>query len=101
MSLKEKIKMRAEEINLAVIEAPLKNEPESDKVPENTEGISEFAEKFGSRYKIRTKVDKTLWNYLFEIKLLLPLLDKEKFLELHLNLMKILGYFFYISIFIL
>jgi hypothetical protein len=52
-----------------------------------------FAEKLGDRFEIRMKLDKTLWNYLTEIELVLPILDKIKFSELYLNLMKILGYF--------
>jgi Holliday junction resolvase len=101
MPLKKKFKMRTEEIEVIVVEIPPKNEAELQKVRENTEGISEFAEKFGDRYKIRMKLDKSLWNYITEIKLVLPILDKIKFSELYLNLMKVLGYFFYISIFIL
>jgi Holliday junction resolvase len=101
MSLKEKIKMGDEEIEVIVVEMPAKNEAELEKVRENTEGISEFAEKLGNRYEIRMKLDKTLWNYITEIKLVLPILDKIKFSELYMNLMEILGYFFFISIFIL
>jgi Holliday junction resolvase len=100
MPLKKKFKMRTEEIEVIVVEMLLKNEVELEKILENIEGISEFAEKFGDRYEIRMKLDKTLWNYLTEIELVLPILDKIKFEELYLNLMKILGYFFYISIFI-
>jgi hypothetical protein len=87
MPLKKKFKMH--------------NEAELQKVRKNTEGISEFEEKLGDRYEIRMKLDKTLWNYITEIKLVLPILDKIKFSELYVNLMKILGYFHYISIFIL
>jgi hypothetical protein len=100
MPLKKKFKMRTEEIEVIVVEIPAKNEAELEKVRENTEGISEFAEKFGNRYEIRMKLDKTLWNYLTEIELVLPILDKIKFSELYLNLMRIFGYFFYISIFL-
>jgi Holliday junction resolvase len=101
MSLKEKFKMHSEEIEVIVVEMPAKNEAELQKVRENTEGISEFAEKFGDRYEIRMKLDKTLWNYLTEIKLVLPILDKIKYKELYLNLMEVLGYFFYNFIFVL
>jgi Holliday junction resolvase len=101
MSLKKKFKMHTEEIEVIVVEMPAKNEAELFEVRENTEGTWEFAEKFGDRYEIRMKLDKTLWNYLTEIKLVLPILDKIKYKELYLNLMEILGYFFYISIFIL
>jgi Holliday junction resolvase len=101
MPLKKKFKMRTEEIEVIVVEMRAKNEAELQKVRENTEGISEFAEKFGNRYEIRMKLDKTLWNYLNEIKLVLPILDKIKFSELYLDLMKILGYFFLYFIFIL
>jgi hypothetical protein len=101
MSLKKKFKMRTEEIEVIVVEVPAKNEGELQKVRENTEGISEFAQKLGDRYEIRMKLDKTLWNYLTEIKVVLPILDKIKFPDLYLNVMKVLGYFFYISIFIL
>jgi Holliday junction resolvase len=99
MPLKKKFKMHTEEIEVIVVEMPAKNEAELQKV--RAEGISEFAEKFGDRYKIRMKLDKTLWNYITEIKLVLPILDKIKFSELYMNLMKVLGYIFYISIFIL
>jgi hypothetical protein len=92
MPLEKKLKMRTEEIELIVVEMPAKNEAELQKVRGNTEGISEFVEKFGDRYVIRMKLDKTLWNYITEIKLLLPILDKIKFTELYLNLMKVLGF---------
>jgi Holliday junction resolvase len=101
MPLKKKFKMRTEDIEVVVVEMPAKNEAELQKVRENTEGISEFAEKLGDRYEIRMKLDKTLWNYITKIKLVLPILDKIKFSELYMNLMEILGYFFFISIFIL
>jgi hypothetical protein len=90
--------MGNEEIKVIVIVAPVTNEAELQKILGNIEGISKYAEKLGSRYEIRMKLDKTLSNYLSEIVIPLPL-PAEK--ELHLNLMKILGYFFYISIFIL
>jgi hypothetical protein len=101
MPLKKKIKMSDEEIEFAVILAPVKNDAELEEIRENTEGISEFAEKLGDRYEIRMKLDKTVWNYLTEIELVLPILDKIKFKELYLNLMKILGFIhlsFYINI---
>jgi Holliday junction resolvase len=101
MSLKDKLKIGNEEIDVVIIEAPVKNKAELEKIQGNLEGISEFAEKLGGRYEIRMKLDKTLWNYLTEIDLVLPILDKIKFSELNLNLMIILGYFFCISIFIL
>jgi hypothetical protein len=84
--------MSDEENKVAVIDEIVRNEAEVEKVRENTEGISEFAEKFGDRYEIRLKLDKILWNYLTEIELVLPILDKIKFSELYLNLMKILGF---------
>jgi hypothetical protein len=101
MPLKKKFKMHSEEIEVIVVEMLAKNEAELQEIRENTERISMFVEKTGGRYEIRMKLDKTLWNYLTEIELVLPILDKIKFKELYLNLMKILGYFFYISIFIL
>jgi Holliday junction resolvase len=85
--------MKNEETDVVVIEAPVKNKAELEKVRENTEGISEFTENFGDRYEIRMKIDKTFWYYLTEVELVLPILDKIKFSELYLNLMKILGYF--------
>jgi hypothetical protein len=93
MSLKEKIKMSDEDIDAVVIVAPVRNEAKLEKVLENSEGISDFVEKTGDRYEIRMKLDKSLWNYLTEIELVLPILDKIKFEELYLNLMKILGFF--------
>jgi hypothetical protein len=84
--------MNDEETEEVEIEAVVKNEAELEKVRENTEGISEFAEKLGDRYEIRMKLNKTLWNYLTEIKLVLPILDKIKFSKLYMNLMEILGY---------
>jgi hypothetical protein len=101
MPLKKKFKMRTEETEVIVVEMPVRNNAELQEIHGNTEGISEFAEKLGDRYVIRMKLDKYLWNYLTEIKLVLPILDKIKFSELYMNLMEILGYFFYISIFIL
>jgi hypothetical protein len=100
MPLKKKFKMRTEEVEVIVVEMPPKNEAELQKNEGNTEGISEFTEKLGDRYEIRMKLDKTIWNYLTKIKLVLPILDKIKFKELYMNLMKVLGYFFYISIFL-
>jgi hypothetical protein len=93
MALKKKFKMRTEEIEVIGVEVPVKNEAELEKVRENNEGISEFAEKLGDRYEMRMKLDKTFWNYITEIKLVLPILDKIKFKELYLNLMEVLGYF--------
>jgi hypothetical protein len=101
MPFKKKFKMRTEEVEVIVAEMLAKNEAELQKILGNTEVISQFAEKFGNRYEIRMKLDKSLWNYLTEIELVLPILDKIKFSELYLNLMKVLGYFLYISIFIL
>jgi ribosome-binding ATPase YchF (GTP1/OBG family) len=92
MSLKKKLKMRTEENDVVVIVASVKNEAELQEIQENTEGISEFAEKLGDRYEIRMKLDKTLSDYLVEIELVLPILDKIKFKVLYLNLMKILGF---------
>jgi hypothetical protein len=100
MSLKKKVKINGEEVDVVVIEALVKNKSELQKVEGNTEGILEFVEKLGDRYEIRMKLDKTLWNYFTEIELVLPILDKIKFKELYLNLMNVLGYFllyFYIN----
>jgi hypothetical protein len=97
--LKKKVKINSEEDDVVVIVAPLKNKVELEKIEGNFKGISEFAEKLGGRYEIRMKLDKSLWNYLTEIDLVLPILDQIKYKELYLNLMKVLGYFFYISIF--
>jgi hypothetical protein len=93
MFLEDEIKMSDEDSDVVVIEAPIKNEKELQEIRENTEGISEFAEKLGDRYEIRMKVDETILNYLTEIELVLPILDKIKFSELYLNLMKILGFY--------
>jgi Holliday junction resolvase len=76
MPLKKKFKMRTEDIEVIVVEVPVKNEAELQKVRENTEGISEFAEKLGDRYEIRMKLDKTLWNFLTEIQLVYLLWTK-------------------------
>jgi Holliday junction resolvase len=86
------MKMSEEETKKIVIDE-VKNSAELQKVGGNIEGISKFAEKFGGRYEIRMKIDKTVLNYLSEIKLLLRLLDENKLLkELCLNLMKVLGF---------
>jgi hypothetical protein len=95
MYMKKKYKMHSEEIEVIVVKMPAKNEAELQKVRENSDGISEFAEKLGDRYEIRMKLDKTLWNYITEIGLVLPILDKIKFSELYLNLMKILGFVYF------
>jgi hypothetical protein len=87
-------------VKTGVINRSAKDLADLQKLVQNVELISKFVEKTGGRYEIRMKLDKTLWNYLTEIKLVLPILDKIKFKELYLNLMEILGYFFYISIFI-
>jgi hypothetical protein len=88
-------------VKSAAINPHVKVLAELQKLLQNVEFISKFVEKTGGRYEIRMKLDKTLWNYLTEIGLVLSILDKIKFEELYLNLMKILGYFFYIFIFIL
>jgi hypothetical protein len=91
--------MRTEEDNIVVIVAAVRDKTKLQKILGNTEVIWEFAEKLGDRYEIRLKLDKTLWNYLTEIEVVLPILDKIKFSELYMNLMKILGFihlYFYI-----
>jgi hypothetical protein len=88
-------------IKVSVFNQPAKDLAELQKFLQNVEVISKFVEKIGDRYEIRMKLDKSLWNYLTEIEFFLPILDKIKFEELYLNLMKVLGYFFYISIFML
>jgi Holliday junction resolvase len=97
MSLKNKVKINVEEVDIVVIEAPVKNKAELQKIEGNIEGISEFAEKLGGRYEIRMKLDKTFSNYLIQVNIPLPLPAEKEF---HLNLMKVLGYFCYISIFL-
>jgi hypothetical protein len=57
-----------------------------------------FVEKSGSRFITRIKIDNTLSKYLSDINISLPL-PAEK--ELYLKVMKVLGYFFYISVFLL
>jgi hypothetical protein len=74
MSLKKKVNINGKEVDL--------------------EGISEFAEKLGGRYEIRMKLEKTLLNYLSEIEVVLPILDKIKFEELYLNSWLFLLYFY-------
>jgi Holliday junction resolvase len=92
--------MSNKKIKVVVIDVLPKNHAELQKIRGNIERISKFAEKLGGRYEIRIKLDKTLWYYLSQIELLLPILDKNKFQKLYTNLLKILGYFFYISIFL-
>jgi hypothetical protein len=97
MPLKKKVKINGEEIDVVVIEAPVKNKAELQKIEGNLKGISEFAEMLGGRYEIRMKLDKTISNYLTQVNIPLPLPTEKEF---HLNLMKILGYFllnFYIN----
>jgi hypothetical protein len=87
-----------------VIDMAVKNEGQLLKICGNLEVFWEIAEKLGDRYEVRVKLDKTLWNYLTEIELVLPILDKINFSELYLNLMKVLGFcllYFCIYIFIL
>jgi hypothetical protein len=60
--------------------------------------ISKFSELHGARYNVRNKADQVLFGYLSDIQIVLPLAAKKK---LYLKMMKILGYFFYISICIL
>jgi Holliday junction resolvase len=67
MSLKKKFNMRPEETEVVVIEAPVKNKAELEKIQGNLEEISEFAEKLGGRYEIRMKLDKTLLIYLTQV----------------------------------
>jgi hypothetical protein len=98
MSLKKKVKINGKEVDVVVIEAPIKNKAELQKIEGNLEEISEFAEKLGDRYGIRMKLDKTFSKYLTQVNIPLPLPAEKEF---HLNLMKVLGYFFYNSIFIL
>jgi hypothetical protein len=101
MPLKRKVKFNGEEVDVVVIEAPVKNKAELQKIEGNLKGSSEFAEKLGGRYEIRMKLDKTLSIYLTQVNIPLPLPAEKEF---HLNLMKILGFYhlyFYIYIFIL
>jgi Holliday junction resolvase len=101
MSLKEKVKINGEEVDVVIIEAPVKNKEELQKIEGNLEGISEFAEKLGGRYEIRMKLDKTFSKYLTEVNNPLLIPAEKKF---NLNLMKVLGFclvYFYISTFIL
>jgi hypothetical protein len=56
-----------------------------------------FLEKSESRFKVRTKLSDILFSYLSKIKLLLPF-PAEK--QLHLNLMKVLGFCFFIYLFL-
>jgi hypothetical protein len=51
--------------------------------------ISIFNGKYGSRYKIRNKLDEILWSHLSKIELLLPFLAKK---ALQRKLKKVLGY---------
>jgi hypothetical protein len=88
-------------VKACAINRSVKDLAELQKLLQNVEFISKFVEKTGGRYEIRMKLDKILWNYLTEIELVVPILDKIKFKELYMNLMKILGYFFNISIFML
>jgi hypothetical protein len=97
MSFKKKVKINGEEIDVVVIETPVKSKAELQKIERNLKGISEFAEKLGGRYEIRMKLDKTILNYLTEVNIPLPLPAEKEF---HLNLMKILGFcFFYFYIY--
>jgi Holliday junction resolvase len=101
MSLKKKVKINGEEVDVVVIEAPVKNKAELKKIKGNLKGISEFAEKLGGRYEIRMKLDKTFSNYLTQVNIPLPFPAEKEF---HSNLIKVVGYFllnFYIYIFIL
>jgi hypothetical protein len=54
-----------------------------------------FVENCGSRFITRTKIDKTVSNYLSDRDVLLPLLIQ---INLHKKLMKILGIFNYIFV---
>jgi hypothetical protein len=64
----------------------------------NEEVVLVFFEKSGSRFITRIKIDNTLSKYLSDINISLPF-PAEK--ELYLNLMRVLGYFFHISVFLL
>jgi hypothetical protein len=101
MSLKKKVKINGEEVDVVLIE-PVKNKAELEKIQGNLKGISEFAEKLGGRYEIRMKLDKSFSNYLTQVNISLPFPAEKKF---YLNLMKLLGfsylfYYFYILILI-
>jgi hypothetical protein len=91
MSWKKKNKMKNKKAKVAVIDAPVKNKAELQKIRENLKGISEFAEKLGGMYEIRMKLDKTFSNYLTQVNILLPFPTEKEF---HLNLMKVLGFCF-------
>jgi hypothetical protein len=91
MSLKKKVKINGEEVDVVVIVAPVRNEVELQKIEGNLEGISEFAEMLGGRYELRMKLDNTFSIYLTEVNIPLPFPAQKEF---HLNFMKILGYFF-------
>jgi hypothetical protein len=89
MSLKKKVKIKGEEVDVVEIEAPIKCKAELQKNEGNLEGILEFTEKFGGRYEIRMKLDKTFSDFLTQVYIPLPF-PTEK--ELQLNLMKVLGF---------
>jgi hypothetical protein len=87
MPSKKKTKMNKKKIKLAELQKWL----------QNIEIITKFVENTGNRYNVRTKLVEIFLIYLSEIKLQLPV-PKEK--ELHLNLMKVLGFcilYFFIS----
>jgi hypothetical protein len=91
MSWKKKTIKSKKKVNLAELRKWL----------QNIEVISKFVEKTGSRHNVRTKLVEILLSYLSNINLRLPV-PSEK--ELHLNLMKVLGFclvYFFISIFVL
>jgi Holliday junction resolvase len=90
MSLKKKVKINGEEVDVIVVEVRVKNKAELQKIEGNLKGISEFAEKLGGRYEIRMKLDKTFSNYLTQVNIPLPFPSEKEF---HLNLMKVLGCF--------
>jgi hypothetical protein len=100
MSWKKKRKMRNKMVKVAVINKPVKDFAELQKWLENIEVISKFVEKTGNRFDVRTKLVETLFNFLSQMKLQLPVpLEK----ELQLNLMKVLDFFllyFFISLFL-
>jgi hypothetical protein len=93
--------MRNQIRKLKIEVPPVKYSVSPVKYVPNDEVVLVFVEKSGSRFMTRIKIDNIASNYFFENDINLPF-PAEK--ELHLNLMKVLGFcllYFYIYIFIL
>jgi hypothetical protein len=85
------MEMNNQRIKYVNVCIPVKSHVEGEKYRQNNKIASMLEEKYGSRLKIRSKLDKIFSSYLSDIKLLLPLSTQ---IKLHEKLINLLGFSF-------